>query len=68
MMHQWGKHQSVACPWYGAELETMAHIMQCLNQAVQATGDCNIFDLRTLLRELEMDPAIMEDLSKGINA
>jgi len=67
-MHWWGKHQSAACPWCGTDLETMAHIMQCLNQEVQAISNQNILELRALLKDLEMDPAIREDLSKGVNA
>jgi len=45
----------------------MAHIMQCPNQEAQAIGNQNILELRALLKELEMDPAIMEDLSEGVN-
>jgi len=44
------------------------HTYYTLDQAAQAISDQNILELRTLIKDLEMDQAIMEDLSKGINA
>jgi len=66
-MYQWRIHQSVACPYCRAEPETIAHIMQCPDQAAQAIGDQNILELRTLVKESETDPAIIKDLSTGVN-
>jgi len=46
----------------------MAHILQCPNPTAQAISKWNIKDLSTLLKDLEMDPDTIEDLSKGFNA
>jgi len=63
-----GKGSLAACPQCDYDIEMMAHILQCLDPMAQVIGDQNIKDLRTLVKDLDMDPNTIEDLSKGFNA
>jgi len=67
MMHWWGQQETATCPRCGYESKTIVHILQCPNQAAQLIVDQNTEELRTLLKDLDMDPNTMEDLSKGFH-
>jgi len=68
MMHWWGQQESTACPRCRYEIETTAHILQCLNLAAQLIVDPITKELCTILKDLDMDLNTMEDLSKGFHA
>jgi len=65
MMYWWGQRETTACPQCGHENKTTAHILQCPNPIAQSIVDQNTKDLRSLLKELDMDPNTMEDLGEG---
>jgi len=46
----------------------MAHILQCKHTAAQAISNRYLHDLRTLLKDLDTEPNMIKDLSKGFNA
>jgi len=68
MMYQWGQQGLTECPRCGYETETTAHILQCPNSEAQAIVDQNTQELQDLLKNLDMEPNTMEDLSKGFYA
>jgi len=57
----------VACPRCKYETETTAHILQCPNLAAQVIGERNTKEYRALLKDLETEPNMMEDLSEGFH-
>jgi len=67
MMQRWGQREPASCPWCNHETETTGHILQCPNPAAQEKGNRNTKELRAILKDLETDPDMMEDLSKGFH-
>jgi len=67
-MHQWGKRETATCPHCEHETKTTAHILQCLHPGTQTISDSCIKDLRSIVKDLDMEPETMEDLSKGFNS
>jgi len=66
MMHRWGKWTLAACPCCEHKTETTAHILQCAHPGAQSIS--NQCQLRNLLKDLDTEPNIIQDISAGFNA
>jgi len=67
-MHQWGERETATCLCCKHDIETTVYILQCLHPGMQTVSNSCIKDLRSILKDLNMEPETMEDLSKGINS
>jgi len=68
MMQQIGQWKSAACPWCREDSETTVHILQCPWPSSQLWWRLDIQSLWALLKDLETNPASLDDISMDINA